>query len=42
MFNDLLPSAETVEEANEALYDSSRNYLEQVNRFRQHLHSRED
>lgn len=42
MFNDPLPNAEAVEEVNEALFDSSREYLEQVNGFKQYLHGRED
>jgi len=40
--NDSLPSAESIDESNEALYDSSRDYLEQVQVFREHLQSRED
>jgi uncharacterized C2H2 Zn-finger protein len=42
MFYDPLPEAEKIPEENEALFNSQRDYLKQVNRFKEHLKSRED
>lgn len=42
MFSTPLPEAETIHEENEALFESDRDYLEQVRKFKEHLQSRED
>lgn len=42
MFETPLPEAEAINEENEALFDSHRDYLEQVREFKEHLQSRED
>jgi len=42
MFSTPLPEAEMIDEEIEALFDSNRDYLEQVRKFKEHLQSRED
>lgn len=42
LFNNPIPKARTIDEANKALFDSNRDYLEQLKKFKQHLLSRKD
>lgn len=42
MFSTPLPEAEMIDDENEALFDSDRDYLEQVRKFKEYLQSRED
>ena len=42
LFNDPLPQAEMIDSDDEALFDSDRDYLEQVQKFKQYLKSRKD
>ena len=42
LFSTPLPEPETIHEENEALFESDRDYLEQVRKFKEHLQSRQD